>query len=97
MTTDLIKGELSAEQQQTIIQALLNIQAKMPFMVDLTMEERRSLPKMGDKSRAFVDQGLVLAMQNLLNRWTHWAHGSEVDWVSLILIRFGDLHRYRFR
>ncbi len=64
MTTDLIKGELSAEQQQTIIQALLNIQAKMPFMVDLTMEERRSLPKMGDKSRAFVDQGLVLAMQN---------------------------------
>jgi hypothetical protein len=36
----------------------------MPIMVDLTVEDRRSLPKMGDKSRAFVDQGLVLATQN---------------------------------
>ena len=64
MNTDLINGELLPEQQQAILQAISDIQAKLPFMIDLTMEDRRSLPKMGDKSRAFVDQGLVVAMQN---------------------------------
>jgi hypothetical protein len=61
MTNELIKGELLPEQQQAVLQAMTDIHAKMPFMIDLTVEDRRSLPKMGDKSRAFVDQGLVLA------------------------------------
>ena len=43
---------------------MADIQAKMPFMIDLTVDDRRSLPKLGDKSRAFVDHGLVLATQN---------------------------------
>ena len=64
MNTDLINGELLPEQQQAVLQAISDIQAKLPFMIDLTMEDRRSLPKMGDKSRAFVDQGLVVAIQN---------------------------------
>ena len=64
MTNDLIKGELLPEQQQAVLQAMIDIQAKLPFLIDLTAEDRRSLPKMGDKSRAFVDQGLVLATQN---------------------------------
>ena len=64
MNNNLIKGELFAEQQQTLLQAITDIQAKLPFMIDLTVEDRRNLPKMGDKSRAFVDQGLVLATQN---------------------------------
>ena len=32
--------------------------------LDLTTADRRSLPKLGDKSRAFIDHGLVLASQN---------------------------------
>lgn len=64
MNSDLIKGELSNEQQRAILDLLWEIQEKMPFLIDLTIDERRSLPKMGDKSRAFVDQGLVLADQN---------------------------------
>lgn len=64
MNNDLIKGELSAEQQQALLQAITDIQAKLPFLIDLTAEDRRNLPKMGDKSRAFVDQGLALASQN---------------------------------
>lgn len=64
MNSDLIQGELSAEQQQSLLQTVNDIQAKLPFLIDLTADDRHILPKMGDKSRAFVDQGLVLATQN---------------------------------
>lgn len=64
MNHDLIHGDLSPEQQQAVLQSLADIEAKLPLLLDLSMDDRRSLPKMGDKSRAFVDQGLVLAMQN---------------------------------
>jgi hypothetical protein len=61
MSNDLIKGEILPEQLQAVLQAIHDIQTNLPFLIDLTTDERRSLPKMGDKSRAFVDQGLVLA------------------------------------
>ncbi|CAG0981773.1 hypothetical protein IVG45_01315 [Methylomonas sp. LL1] len=64
MNKDLVKGELPPEQQQAALQAMKQIQDQMPFLIDLTIEDRRTLPKMGDKSRAFVDQGLLLATQN---------------------------------
>ena len=45
------------------LQLLVHIQEKMPFLIDFAVDERRSLPKMGDKSCGFVGQGLVLASQ----------------------------------
>jgi hypothetical protein len=44
--------------------AINTIRTKLPFLLDLTLEERRALPKMGDKSRAFVSQALEVARQN---------------------------------
>src|SRR5205085_8938067 len=44
--------------------AIKTIRDKLPFLLDLTPEERRSLPRMGDKSRAFVTQALTVAGQN---------------------------------
>jgi len=64
MATELIKGELLPEQQEAVLKAFADIQAQLPFLIDLSTEDRRGLPKMGDKSRAFVDQGLALATQN---------------------------------
>lgn len=64
MNNDLIKGELTNDQKQAILQLLGLVREKMPFLINLSVDERRSLPKMGDKSRAFVDQGLVVASQN---------------------------------
>lgn len=64
MNNDLVKGELTPEQQQAVLQVLQDLQAKLPFLIDLTAEDRRNLPKLGDKSRAFVDQCLVAANQN---------------------------------
>ena len=60
----LIKGELPTDQQSALLQAISDIQSKLPFLLDLTTADRRSLPKLGDKSRAFIDHGLVLATQN---------------------------------
>ena len=64
MINNLIKGELPADQQTALLQAIIDIQSKLPFLLDLTTADRRSLPKLGDKSRAFIDHGLVLATQN---------------------------------
>jgi hypothetical protein len=43
---------------------LQEIQELLPFLMDLTLEERQTLPKMGDKSQAFVDRCLELATQD---------------------------------
>ncbi|MCQ8118457.1 hypothetical protein [Methylomonas rosea] len=64
MNNDLVKGELSADQQNAVLGLINQIQNLLPFLIDLNADERRALPKLGDKSRAFVDQGLVLAVQN---------------------------------
>ncbi len=64
MINNLIKGELPSDQQTALLQTIIEIQTKLPFLIDLTTADRRSLPKLGDKSRAFIDHGLVLANQN---------------------------------
>jgi hypothetical protein len=44
--------------------AIATIRQKLPFLVDLTTEDRRTMLKMGDKSRAFVSKALEVATQN---------------------------------
>jgi hypothetical protein len=61
---DLVQGVITDEGLQAIQRHLGEVKAALPFLVDLTVEDRRTLPKMGDKSRAFVEQALVLARQN---------------------------------
>lgn len=43
--------------------AIATLKEKLPFLIDLTAQ-RKSLPKMGDKSRAFVSKALEVATQN---------------------------------
>jgi len=64
MTNNLSNAQLLPDQQQAVLQAITDIQTKLPFLIDLTIADRRGLPKLGDKGRAFIDQGLVLATQN---------------------------------
>ena len=49
-----ISAELSNSDIAEIKDAIATIQQKMPFLVNLTAEERRRLYKMGDKSLGFV-------------------------------------------
>jgi hypothetical protein len=64
MNQDLVHGELSIEQQHAVMDLIGQIRNQLPFLIDLNADDRRNLPKLGNKSRAFVDQGLALANQN---------------------------------
>ncbi len=64
MTTNQISATLTQTDREAVLAAVATIREKLPFLLDLTAEERRSLPKMGDKSRAFVSKALEVARQN---------------------------------
>jgi hypothetical protein len=59
-----ISAKMSDTDRKQVMSAIATIKASMPFMVDLTVEDRKALPKMGDKSRAFVNKALEIATQN---------------------------------
>ncbi|MEQ9553231.1 MAG: hypothetical protein RIM23_26865 [Coleofasciculus sp. G3-WIS-01] len=59
-----ISATLTPEQREAVMQAVATIKTNLTFLVDLSPEERKSLPKMGDKSRAFVTKALEVATQN---------------------------------
>jgi hypothetical protein len=64
MQDNKISASLSDTDQQAVMSAINTIRQKLPFLIDLSPEERKSLPKMGDRSRAFVSQALEVATQN---------------------------------
>jgi hypothetical protein len=59
-----ITGSLSPQDIQEIKAALQTIQQKLPFLITLSNDERRSLVKMGDKSFAFVNNSVTAAQSN---------------------------------
>lgn len=59
-----ISAALPADDVDAIKAALSLIQTKLPFLINLTPEERRRLCKMGDKSFAFVNNSLTAAQSN---------------------------------
>lgn len=61
---NLVSGTLSETNKQAVLDAINTIRQKLPFLVSLTDDERRSLPKMGDKSIAYVQKGYDFAQQN---------------------------------
>jgi len=59
-----VSAKLSQADKDAVLTAIKTIKDKLPFLIDLTTEERRALPKLGDKSRAFVVKALEVATQN---------------------------------
>jgi hypothetical protein len=59
-----IDASLSATVRDEVLDLIAQIRTKLPFLIDLSPEERMSLPKMGDKSRAFVNGSLQMATQD---------------------------------
>ncbi|AFY44600.1 hypothetical protein [Nostoc sp. PCC 7107] len=64
MPESKVSAKLSSADREAVMQAITTIKEKLPFLVDLSTEERKSLPKLGDKSRAFVSKALEIAAQN---------------------------------
>jgi hypothetical protein len=59
-----VSANLSQADKDAVIAALATIKAKLPFLIDIPTEERKTMLKMGDKSRAFVQKTMELINQN---------------------------------
>lgn len=64
MGQNLISLELNEAELAAIDTALTALEGQLGGLIDLDAEQRRSLPKMGDKSEAFCRQTLNLLAQN---------------------------------
>lgn len=63
-TPNRISASISPADAGNILTKIGELKAALPFLIDLTPDERRSLPKMGDKSRAFVSRCVQIAQQD---------------------------------
>lgn len=61
---NLVSATLTAADMQAVSEALATIRTKLPFLVDLSPQDKRRLFKMGDGSRAFVEKALIAAQAN---------------------------------
>jgi hypothetical protein len=64
MANNKVSAKFSPADREAVMQAITTIRQKLPFLIDLSTEERKALPKLGDKSRAFVSKALEIAAQN---------------------------------
>lgn len=65
MNENLISATLSSEDTTAIEGAITTLQQRLRFLKGLDAETRRGLPRMGDKSRAFVHKCVEVAIQNV--------------------------------
>jgi len=63
MLTNKISHELQPSDIQEVIAMINKISEKLPFLIDLTTEEKQLLPRLGDKTQKFVDKTYELAKQ----------------------------------
>ena len=64
MSENRVSASLGDAERTALLGAIAKLKSSLPFLIDLTPEERRALPKLGDKSRAFVSKALEVAIQN---------------------------------
>lgn len=64
MRQDHIDATLSAADQQAVLQAIQTIRQKLPFLIDVSPEERQAMVKFGDRSQAFVERAATVAAQS---------------------------------
>lgn len=57
---DRIDATLPAEDKEAVLAAIREARAKLPFLIDLTPDERKTLFKMGESGRPFVEASLNL-------------------------------------
>lgn len=64
MSIDRISAKLNEDAFARINASFDQIIADLPFLVDLTNEQKKALPKFGDKSVAFVNKTLEFAKEH---------------------------------
>jgi hypothetical protein len=63
MSYQNISAEISDEIVGQQVQRVKEIEQDLPFIINLTIEERKTLPLMGDKSIPFVEKSIEFARQ----------------------------------
>jgi hypothetical protein len=64
VTTDRVTGTLTEENRQQILDLIEQAKAQMPYLLDLSTEEQRTLLRLRDKTEAFVRQAQDVASRN---------------------------------
>ena len=64
MTQNLVSLHLTSDDLAAIDAALETLEEKLAALVELSVDERRALTKMGEKSEAFCRQTLIVLAQN---------------------------------
>lgn len=64
MGQNLVSLQLTAEDLVAVDAALRTLEQKLAVLVELSIDERRALTKMGEKSEAFCRQTLIVLAQN---------------------------------
>lgn len=75
MPQNRISASLKPADADTIVKAVRDLRKLMPFLVDLTAEERRELFRVGDKSVAFIRK----AQQAALAHSAALPRGFDID------------------
>ena len=63
MSDNRVDAVLTAADAQAVLAAIQTIRTKLPFLIDLSPDEKRSLPALGDASRGFVAKAIEGAKQ----------------------------------
>ena len=64
MDITTISATLSPDDQQAIRAAVETLHQKLPFLIDLTMDYRRAIAKLGDKTQGFVQKAWEIANEH---------------------------------
>ncbi len=64
MAQNRVSAVLAQTDKDAIMASIKAIAEKMPFAIDLSPEDIKTMPKLGDKSLAFVTRALEVAVQN---------------------------------
>ncbi len=63
MVDNRISAEFSTQEQHTVMEAIATIRESLPFLIDVSPDERKSMLKLGDRNRAFTRKALEIATQ----------------------------------
>ncbi len=64
MPQNRVSASLTPEDIAAVMAAIETVKQRLPFLIDLSKEERRTMLKMGDDSRGFVFKMMELIQQN---------------------------------
>jgi len=64
MSDDIVNATLSEANKTALTGAMDTLYSQLPWLIDLTPAGRKTMLKMGDKSRAFVEKAGIVAANN---------------------------------